>query len=309
MSLTKIEWCTASWSPVTGCSPVSIGCQNCYAERMARRLAGRYGYPKAPNHFNVTLHPDRMDEPLRWRKPRIVFVCSMGDLFHEEVRFEWIAYILGMPRRRPQDTFIVLTKRPVRMREIISRWNEAGWQVPSNLWLGVTAENQATADERIPELLPIPTAVRFVSCEPLLGPIDLRPYLKDLDWVIVGGETGPGWRYYSEDAEVTHFWLNEFIKKHGPIRVDSIKEIIFPELWLNWVRDLRNQCKDAKVPFFFKKPPGGGKIESDGFTLNTPDNLKIRQWPYEKGADRSQQTADSKQPERRCRSEDKVSRH
>lgn len=263
MSRTKIEWCAPpgyvpeTWNPETGCTPVSKGCINCYAERMARRLAGRYGYPEAPNHFKVTLHPDRMAEPLRWRKPRFCFVCSMGDLFHEDVPGRFINDPWCVMRNTPQHTYVVLTKRPARLL----RWTETAanaktWPIDEiwsdNIWLGVTAENQETADKRIPELLKIPAAVRFVSCEPLLGPIDLKPYLKDLDWVIVGGETGPGWRCFPEHE--MEFTMRQ---RMNHWYYACIKSILI-------------QCRDAGVPFFGKKAPGGGEL---------PPDLKVRQWP------------------------------
>jgi protein gp37 len=238
---TKIEWTEYSWNPVSGCTPISEGCQNCYAKRMANRLRGRCGYP-ADEPFKVTLHKDRLEEPLRWKKPRRVFVCSMGDLFHEDVprwmRFEVMDIIL----QAKQHTFLILTKRPANMKEFFEwYYSKAGRTIETikNLWLGVTAENQQRADERIPILLQIPAAVRFVSVEPMLGPVDLslsdgvdlsmsvgtglkpgKSYLiNSLDWVICGGETGPGAR---------------------PMHPD-------------WVRNLRNQCQEAGVPFFFKQ--------------------------------------------------------
>jgi protein gp37 len=237
---TKIEWTEYSWNPVSGCTPISEGCQNCYAKRMANRLRGRCGYP-ADEPFKVTLHKDRLEEPLRWKKPRRVFVCSMGDLFHEDVprwmRFEVMDIIL----QAKQHTFLILTKRPANMKEFFEwYYSKAGRTIETikNLWLGVTAENQQRADERIPILLQIPAAVRFVSVEPMLGPVDLslsdgvdlsvsvgtglkpgKSYLiNSLDWVICGGETGPGAR---------------------PMR-------------LNWVRSLRDQCQTAGISFFFK---------------------------------------------------------
>lgn len=229
---TAIEWTDKTWNPVTGCDPVSEGCRNCYARRMAARLARRCGYPEAPDHFRVTLHPDRLADPLRWKEPCMVFVNSMGDLFHPDVPDGFIEQVLGVVALRPQHTFQVLTKRAQRMCEFMS--NHTGRDALTgnrnyrldNLWLGVSAENQATADERIPWLLKTPAAVRFVSCEPLLGPVDIFSHLLDgrhkwnpkLHWVIAGGETGPGAR---------------------PMHPD-------------WVRSLRNQCQDADVPFFFK---------------------------------------------------------
>lgn len=246
MASTKIEWADAVWNPVTGCTPSSQGCQNCYAQRMAKRLAGRCGYP-ADDPFRVTLHPEKLEEPLHWKKPRRVFVCSMGDLFHEDVPFEFIEQVFEVMRKAEQHMFLVLTKRPRRAKMFLDPNLRSdtfkNWPFP-NAWLGVTAENQRMADERIPILLETPASVRFVSCEPLLGPIDLGQWLEcptcagsgeiynpiedafedcpahfsPLHWVIAGGETGPGAR---------------------PMHPD-------------WVRTLRDQCQVAGVPFFFK---------------------------------------------------------
>lgn len=253
MSKTKIEWATDVWNPVTGCSPVSEGCKNCYARRMATRLAGRCGYP-ADEPFRVTVHPDKLEEPLKWRKPRRVFVCSMGDLFHEDIRDFYIAQVFGVMAACPDSIFMLLTKRPARMNVIIEEkipfW--AGEAFPGdcalsqamefgnwplrNVWLGVSVENQTTADERVPILLYTPAAVRFVSYEPALGPVDFRSMETPdgdrlgtslysfgkgcgLDWIIAGGETGPGAR---------------------PAHPD-------------WFRSVRDQCQAAGVPFFFKQ--------------------------------------------------------
>ncbi|MEM0138514.1 MAG: phage Gp37/Gp68 family protein [Thermoplasmatales archaeon] len=270
MTKTRIEWADAVWNPVSGCSPVSPGCLNCYAQRFARRLAGRYGYLKG-NPFSVTLHPERVLDPLHWHKPRRIFVCSMGDLFHDDVPFDFVDQIMAVVALAPQHTFMVLTKRPARMLEYfasperrvdrraeIDLWRHVGgsyqintycgmipdklWPLP-NLWVGTTVEDQKRADERIPILLWTPAALRFVSMEPMLGPIDLsdfKPfdgecYCQDglrgckprltpncpetgVDWVICGGETGHGSR---------------------PMHPD-------------WVRSLRDQCRNADVPFFFK---------------------------------------------------------
>ncbi|MCL6561037.1 MAG: phage Gp37/Gp68 family protein, partial [Firmicutes bacterium] len=254
MAKTKIEWTEYSWNPVTGCTKISPGCANCYAERFARRLAGRCGYPK-DDAFRVTLHPDKIGEPLKWRQPRRIFVSSMGDLFHEQVPDEFIAriwWVMGQcagyldPSRYRGHTFMILTKRPERMKEWLEGWAEQetrkrwieslgevyDWMngprywpdVLENVWLGVTAEDQVRADERIPILLQIPAAVHWISCEPLLGPIDLSGWLEftwacpecgdmsgfvgewcpcgkgvyveqpRLRWVVAGGETGPGAR-------------------------------------------------------------------------------------------------------------------
>jgi len=234
---TKIEWTHSTWNPVTGCTKVSAGCQNCYAERMAKRLAGRYGYP-ADEPFRVTLHEDQLSKPLSWRKPRMVFVCSMGDLFHEDVPDEFITKVFDVMAEARWDghIFQVLTKRPQRMREFLLA--REALSAP-NVWLGVSAENQETADQRIPILLDTPAAVRFVSCEPLLGPVDLYHYLAiwspagdretwehddtcdevQLDWVICGGESG-------SKARPMH-----------PL----------------WALRISRQCQAARVPFFFKQ--------------------------------------------------------
>ena len=229
---TKIEWCEETWNPVTGCTPISEGCRNCYAKRMAQRLKGRYGYPK-DDPFKVTFHPDRLEQPVRWRKPRMIFVCSMGDLFHKKVTDEQIDGIferMTHPMRgMDHHTYLILTKRPERIltghAEHFAEW--------PNIWLGVTCENQQAIDERIPILLQIPAAVRFVSIEPMLSEINLEMALEDfqplnpdlskksspIQWVIVGGESGPGAR---------------------PMHPD-------------WARSIRDQCQAAGVPFFFKQ--------------------------------------------------------
>ena len=218
---TKIEWASESWNPVTGCTPISEGCRYCYAKRMANRLRGRYGYPK-DDPFKVTIHPDRLDQPLKWRKPKRIFVVSMGDLFHEDVKYDWIRSILfTMYGGGRHHAYLILTKRPERMYDFFKHNMPDYWPL-SNVWLGVTCENQHAADERIPILLQIPATVRFVSCEPLLGEIDFSHLPEsgaELDWVIVGGESGPGAR---------------------PMHPD-------------WARSVRDQCQSAGVPFFFKQ--------------------------------------------------------
>jgi protein gp37 len=249
MGQTKIEWTNKVWNPITGCSPVSEGCQNCYAKRMAYRLKGRYGYPK-DDPFRVTFHPDRLDEPLRWKKPCRIFVCSMGDLFHGNVLWDWQISIFEAICKTKHN-YLFLTKRVDNMRcffQTLEDWNPTEWP---NVWLGVSVEDQKTTDERIPILLQIPAAKRFVSVEPMLGTMDISNYLPQykfayddpvteqtcyrdepiksagayktkiedgLNWVICGGETGP---------------------KARPLHPD-------------WVRLLRDQCQAAGVPFFFK---------------------------------------------------------
>jgi len=218
---------------------------------MSKRLAGRAGYPK-DDPFKVTLHPDRLDEPLRWRKPSRIFVCSMSDLFHDDVPDEYILKVFDVMHQCPDHIFQVLTKRPERMSEIINGMVDDGYwgKIPGDIWLGVTAESQEQADKRIPVLLQTPAAVRFVSVEPMLGPVDLlniqinidteldalngthgimKPYRyvnNNLDWVICGCESGPGAR---------------------PINI-------------GWARSLRDQCKSAGVSFFLKQMPINGKL-------------------------------------------------
>ena len=231
---TKIEWTDETWNPVTGCTKVSEGCDHCYAETIAHRFAGTKAYP---NGFDVTLRPERLDQPLRWKRPRKVFVNSMSDLFHKDVPDDYIARVFAVMALAPQHTFQVLTKRPGRMRSLLSseQFESAvflategrfegcfPWPLP-NVWLGTSVENQKWADVRIPLLLDTPAAIRFLSCEPLLGPIDLFAWNIDrgtrVDWVIVGGESGPHAR---------------------PMHPD-------------WARQLRDDCLTAGTPFHFKQ--------------------------------------------------------
>ena len=231
-NLEKGFWWDETWNPITGCSKISEACQNCYAERMSHRLAGRYGYPKSPNQFRPTFHADKLTQPLVWKKPRRIFTVSMGDMFHESVPIDWIDSIFRIMRECQQHTFIILTKRPQKMSFAVNGWFEGGENILPNIWLGVTAENQQRADERIPILLQIPAVVRFVSIEPMLEKINLtsnlpkekilrwhRPMIKMIDWVICGAETGPGAR---------------------------------PMKW-HWATMLWEQCDRAGIPFFFKK--------------------------------------------------------
>lgn len=174
MNTTTIEWATHTWNPVTGCSPISEGCENCYAKRMAQRLRGRCGYPE-DDPFKVTRHDNRLLQPLKLRKPSRIFVCSMGDLFHEDVPNDYIDQVFGVMTHVSVEhhTFLILTKRPERMRRYISSLDCQDWGLPrGNIWLGVTVENNNNL-WRIEELLQIPAAVRFVSIEPMLGPVDL----------------------------------------------------------------------------------------------------------------------------------------
>ena len=220
----SIEWTEATWNPVTGCTKVSPGCKHCYAERMALRLRAM-GQPRYRNGFRITLQDDVVDLPLRWRKPRRIFVNSMSDLFHRDVPVEFIGRCFDVMRRAAQHTFQVLTKRPERAAELAS---QLPW--PGNVWMGTSVEN---ADHvwRVGELARVPAQVRFLSVEPLLGPIPDLP-LDEIHWVIVGGESGPGARPMQE----------------------------------NWVLNIRDQCQSAEVPFFFKQWGGVNKSRT-GRTL------------------------------------------
>jgi len=219
MAKTKIEWTQFSWNPVTGCTPCSLGCTHCYAKRMARRLAGRHGYPEAPHHFDVTLHPDRLDIPLRRKKPTIYFVCSMGDLFHEDVLEPFIFRVLKVTRDTPQHTYQILTKRPGRMAPVMceyyaklrAAYGSKAEEPQRNLWLGVSVENQATADERREYLERCPAAVKFVSYEPALGPVDWTGW-EFVSQIISGGESGPGARPSHPDW---HRGTRDFCQENG----------------------------------------------------------------------------------------------
>jgi len=182
MGNTKIEWATTVWNPVTGCTPVSPGCEHCYAKRMANRLRGRCGYPQ-DDPFRVTVHEDKLSEPLRWRKPRQIFVCSMGDLFHKDVPADLYPKLWRTMDKCPQHRFLILTKRAKRMREVLREMGgyDPGGRIPlstkyhdfvENVWLGVSVESQDQL-HRVRDLLDTPAAVRFVSLEPMLGPVDL----------------------------------------------------------------------------------------------------------------------------------------
>ena len=224
-SMSKIEWTEATWNPVTGCSKVSSGCLNCYAERMAYRLQ-KMGNSNYRNGFDVTLHPHLLKAPLSWKRSRLVFVNSMSDLFHEEVSIKFIQQVFDTMRRAHWHTFQILTKRSERL---VSLAPSLAW--PSNVWMGVSVENSDVV-ERIDHLRKVGSAVRFLSLEPLLGPLpDLN--LREIHWVIVGGESGPGARLMEP----------------------------------SWVSDIKEQCENSHVPFFFKqwggvfKKRNGRKLE------------------------------------------------
>jgi protein gp37 len=281
MTKTSIEWADEVWNPVTGCNKVSQGCKHCYAETIANRFWATQYPPNedgSPRKFtDVRVHPERLDDPLKWRKPRRVFVNSMSDLFHEDVPEHFIASVFGAMALCQQHTFMILTKRPKRAADWFqdiggttrrswvllsaarlinaNRIKFPDWPLP-NVWLGVSVEDQKTADKRIPMLLQTPAAVRFVSYEPALGPVDFGAFMSppgsswsrevalawddtsELDWVIMGGESGPGAR---------------------PMHPD-------------WARSVRDQCQAAGVPFFFKQMVVDGKLAKmpalDGIVWN-----------------------------------------
>ncbi|MCM3768273.1 DUF5131 family protein [Neobacillus niacini] len=207
----SIEWTEATWNPVTGCNKVSDGCKHCYAERMAKRLHAM-GNRRYKNGFNVTLHHDLIDAPKKWIKPRKIFVNSMSDLFHEQVPSEFIGQVFKTMNETPQHSYQVLTKRPERILELSCELN-----FTPNIWVGTSVENDK-AKGRIDQLKMVPAHIRFLSCEPLLGPLN-ELNLKGIHWVIVGGESGPGARSMEAD----------------------------------WVRTIRDQCSEQNVAFFFKQ--------------------------------------------------------
>jgi protein gp37 len=217
---TGIEWTDKTWNPTTGCQKVSPGCTHCYAEALTKRFPKNF-----PNGFNLTLHPERLQEPLSWSKPSRIFVNSMSDLFHEQVEIEFLKQVFEIIARTPWHVYQILTKRHERLLELASAldWHE-------NIWMGVSVENQNNI-HRVDYLKKIPASVRFISCEPLLGPLQLD--LTDIQWVIVGGESGHG---------------------HRPISVD-------------WVRNIKDQTKICDVAFFFKQW-GGVHSKSTGRLLD-----------------------------------------
>ena len=287
-----IEWTDATWNPITGCTLVDEGCRHCYAAHLItswpaignhpsrKGLARKNAAGESKFTGEVRLNEQWLDQPLRWRKPRRIFVCAHGDLFHPSVPDEWIDKVFAVMALAPQHTFQVLTKRPELAREYLSQTPDRidaieecaddllgsndmpftpQWPLP-NVWIGTSVSDQASADLRIPELLACPAAVRFLSAEPLLGPVDLRgvwihcpthdfhsgfclgncPDQRRIDWVIVGGESGPHAR---------------------PLHAD-------------WARALRDQCVAAGVPFFMKQMGGVRKP----FTP-IPDDLMVRGFP------------------------------
>lgn len=268
---TAIEWTDATWNPTTGCTQVSPGCDHCYALTLAERFRGTPGH-YFENGFDVQLRPDKLDQPLRWKKPRRIFVNSMSDLFHEAIPDEYIAKVWTVMAAAPQHTYQILTKRHARMRSVVTR---IGWRSPTteersqgvrgsqayvqadeklndhlgaprvlpNVWLGVSVEDQKWANIRIPALLDTPAAVRFLSCEPLLGEVSLFENTRIdtgtlVDWVIVGGESGRGAR---------------------PMQP-------------RWARGLRDECTTYGIPFHFKQ---WGAHGSDGVRRDKHVNGRV----------------------------------
>ena len=246
--MTKIQWCTETWNPLVGCSKISAGCSQCYAAEAAKsaRLQQFPQYQKVKDwDGTIEFVENQLLKPLSWKSPKKVFVCSMSDIFHANVKDEWLDKIFAVMALASQHTFQILTKRPERMKEYFAlhegkpefyasrsemvfdalrkikpeaEWNKFIWPLP-NCWLGTSVENQKAADDRIPSLLNTPAAVRFLSCEPLLGLIDIRDYLHGIDWVIAGGESGSGAR---------------------PCHVD-------------WIRSLVQQCQQSETAVFVKQ--------------------------------------------------------
>lgn len=214
-----------TWNPVTGCTKISQGCKHCYAERMAKRLTAM-GSDRYRNGFRITLHPDLLDAPRRWRQPKVVFVNSMSDLFHDEIPLAYIQRVFNTMKECPHHTFQVLTKRSERLAELSPYLH---W--PHNVWMGVSVENSRMI-HRVRHLQRVPASIRFLSLEPLIGPLDTLP-LEDIDWVIVGGESGP--------------------------RARPMKE--------EWVESVLLQCRTARIPFFFKQW-GGVRKDLTGRHLN-----------------------------------------
>jgi protein gp37 len=212
-----IEWTESTWNPVTGCTKISPGCDHCYAERLALRLQAM-GQPNYANGFGLTLQEHMLELPLRWKLPQVIFVNSMSDLFHKDVPAEYIQRVFDVMRRASQHRFQVLTKRSQRLARLSSRLS---WQ--PNIWMGVSVESREYTF-RIDHLRETDAHIKFLSLEPLLGPLT-NLNLEGIDWVIVGGESGPGARVMRSE----------------------------------WALDIRDQCKDAGIPFFFKQWGGTNK--------------------------------------------------
>ena len=218
MAQSHIEWTEMTWNPVTGCDKLSDGCRFCYAEAFAKRLQGM-GVEKYQNGFKLTLHPETLREPFKWKKPRVVFVNSMGDLFHKDIPLDYVRQVFSVMHQNPHHVFQVLTKRA----DVLRYYDSEGLHWSHNIWMGVSVEKKSSM-HRIDQLRETGARVKFLSCEPLLGPLQ-EINLQGIDWVIVGGESGRNAR---------------------PIKAE-------------WVQDIREQCLAATVPFFFKQWGGFNK--------------------------------------------------
>ncbi|MBI4307311.1 MAG: phage Gp37/Gp68 family protein [Chloroflexi bacterium] len=240
---TLIEWTDATWNPVTGCTKVSPGCDNCYAERLTERF-GRGPFS------NIRLHSDRLKEPFQWRKPSLIFTCSMADLFHPSVPWDFLLSVFSVMEQTPRHTYQVLTKRPGRMAYFANQVLRERW--PSNVWAGTSVENQKYA-ARLDVLMRVPAEIRFVSAEPLLERLDLRPWLCSgiLQWVIVGGESGSKAR----------------------------------ALDIEWVRTIKHHCQQFNIPLFVKQlgtawaRERGAADSKGGNPREWPHGLHVRDYP------------------------------
>jgi protein gp37 len=242
----EIEWTDATWNPVTGCTKISAGCDHCYAERFAERFRGVPGHP-FEHGFDLVLRPERLTQPLKWRKPKMIFVNSMSDLFHKEIPTEFVERVFETMERADWHTFQVLTKRSSLMRDFLRRRYGAALG-PRHIWCGVSIEDGSKLS-RVRHLRDTPAGTRFLSIEPLIGRVG-KIDLSGIDWVIVGGESGPRARYMDPD----------------------------------WVREIRDQCQEARIPFFFKqwgglRPKSGGRVldgrQWNQFPLATPSSYLV----------------------------------
>jgi len=259
---TKISWTDATWNPITGCTKVSPGCKYCYAERWANARMGQFAKSKERKFSDIVIHEDKFDDPIKWKRPRMIFVCSMSDLFHEKISFAVLDTIFNVMRFADHHIFQVLTKRIDHALDYIEYLKHQEMSLPKNVWFGVSIENQATADERIPKLQLIDASVKWLSIEPLLDEIDLKDsiwfatgfpvgkningkplysaYELGIDWIVVGGESGP---------------------KARPMNP-------------RWVYKILNLCKSNRIPFFFKQ--WGEWVDPENFPIQKDDK-----WPFD----------------------------
>lgn len=239
-SFTQIEWTDMTWNPVTGCTKISAGCENCYAERIAERFRGVRGHPFEKG-FDLVFRPERLGQPLRWQAPRMIFVNSMSDLFHKHVPLDFVDRVFETMERADWHIFQVLTKRSSRMRNYVNRrYGEC--KAPPHIWLGTSVEDGSKVS-RIRHIKQMAASIRFLSIEPLIGPVK-KLDLTGIHWVIVGGESGPHAR----------------------------------PMDIQWAREVRDQCADAGLPFFFKQW-GGFRAKSGGRLL---DGREWNEWPHKR---------------------------